>query len=127
MFLSTSNICCRWDIPDELPDLPISSETRHNLFLVLKEALNNIVKHSRATEVTVRFALRDNALAFSIQDNGKGFSTETNSGFGVGISSMSKRVRQMGGNFDLSSSPGQGTLIKIEIDLNVTRRSGTAK
>src|SRR5439155_5923365 len=58
------------DVPTGLPDSPLSAEQRHNLFLIIKEALNNVFKHSGATEVWFRLRMDDLQLSISIEDNG---------------------------------------------------------
>jgi signal transduction histidine kinase len=114
-FLGMTSIRCRLDMLADLPHWPLSSEARHSLFLVVKEALNNIVKHSGATEVWVRLQTRNSELIFTIEDNGKGFSTLCLSGFGNGMGNMEKRVLDIGGRFALTSQPGKGTRIEISI------------
>jgi len=114
-FLATTSIQCRLDIPTDLPDRPVSSETRHNLYLVIKEALHNIAKHSGASEVWLRLRLRETTLCISIEDNGRGFSTSDISIFGNGLGNMRKRVERVGGVFELVTEPGKGTRIELQI------------
>ncbi|MEP6664054.1 MAG: two-component regulator propeller domain-containing protein, partial [Verrucomicrobiota bacterium] len=84
---------CRFDIPERFPDYPVSAEVRHNLFLAVKEVLNNVVKHSAATEVWLRMALVDSELRVSIDDNGKGFSLEGIRQFGNGLGNIKKPAK----------------------------------
>jgi signal transduction histidine kinase len=71
-FLRMAGLRCRMDLPTELPRWPMDAETRYNLFLALKEALNNIVRHAHATEVRVGLRLANNSFTLVIEDNGQG-------------------------------------------------------
>jgi signal transduction histidine kinase len=117
-FFQGSPIRCRLDIPPGLPAYPLSAELRHNLFLTVKEALNNIVKHSRATEAHVQLAVGRSALELVIQDNGVGFSTETANFARIGLSNMRERVAEIGGRIQIVSQPQNGTRICLWIPLN---------
>lgn len=116
-FLEASGIQCRFDVPGELPHIPLSSEVRHNVLLVVKEALNNAAKHSRATEVSLGIQVDDEALRVSIEDNGRGFDQSVTSSRGNGLQNMDKRMRNIGGTLELSSEPGKGTRIRLQIPL----------
>ena len=72
-FLRDARIRCRFDIASDLPHHPLSLEQRRNLLLVAREALNNIIKHSRASEVRIGVSGASQRLELSIQDNGRGF------------------------------------------------------
>lgn len=72
-FLSTTGIRCRIDMPVQLPPWVLTAEIRHNVFLVVKEALNNVVKHARASEVRISLELLDEGFLLMISDNGCGF------------------------------------------------------
>lgn len=76
-YLGAAHIRCRIDIPTLLPQWPVSSETRHHLFMVLKESLNNIVKHAQPTEVWLRVTLHERAFTLAIEDNGCGMKKAT--------------------------------------------------
>jgi signal transduction histidine kinase len=69
-FLRSANIRCRVDLLENAPDHPVSAEVRHNLLLVVKEALNNIVRHSGATEARLRVQLMKERACMIIEDNG---------------------------------------------------------
>ena len=72
-YLTVAGILCRLDVPEHLPSLPLSADVRHNLFLAVKEALNNIVKHAQAREVRLRLIQEQGRLSFVIEDDGRGF------------------------------------------------------
>jgi ligand-binding sensor domain-containing protein/signal transduction histidine kinase len=114
-FLNNSGIQCFFDVQKDLPPRAISSEVRHNIFLVTKEALNNIAKHSGATEV--RFSLHAAAarLDISMQDNGKGFSRDAVSSLSNGLHNMDERLKNIGSHCVISSEPGKGTRVQMGI------------
>ncbi|MDB6024946.1 MAG: putative two-component system sensor kinase [Verrucomicrobiales bacterium] len=116
-FLGKASIRCRLDLPDELPEFPASSEMRHNVYLVVKEALNNIAKYAQATEVWIRLKVDGTRLSLAIEDNGKGFSNDQTSVFGNGLTNMRKRIEEVGGRFCIASEPGKGTRIEIQISV----------
>jgi signal transduction histidine kinase len=76
-FLSLQGIRCRLDVPVNLADRPVSSQTRHNLFLAFKEALNNVARHASASEVRIALQLNATTLVVEVQDDGKGFAPDT--------------------------------------------------
>ena len=117
--LTISSIRCRFDVPDELPDYFLSSEVRNHVFLVVREALNNVIKHSDASEVWFRLRASSGALSFAIEDNGKGFLTANHSAFGNGLQNMARRMKNLGGSFRLWSQPGKGTQIQVEVPIKV--------
>ena len=57
-FLGRCSIACRFDVADDLPDLPLGPELRHNLFLVAREAVNNVAKHSGASVAKINARLK---------------------------------------------------------------------
>lgn len=96
----------------------IPREKEINLVRILQEALANIIKHAKASHVHVRVAVASNNIIFSIHDNGLGFDTDpAGSGNkpGLGLTSISERVRILGGTLQLESGHGRGTTITITI------------
>jgi ligand-binding sensor domain-containing protein/signal transduction histidine kinase len=126
-YFARTSIRCRLDVPDELPGLPLSSEVRHNIVLVVKEAINNAVKYSAGSEVRFRLQLEnapnpvrgglvtDSMLLIVIEDNGRGFSTGAVSGLGNGLLNMRKRMENIAGSCEISSEPGKGTRVQLRI------------
>ncbi|GAB3802018.1 hypothetical protein GCM10028819_30470 [Spirosoma humi] len=88
--------------------LPISMEVRRNLYLIGKEAINNLVKYSQASQATMRFEHQKEQLRVVIEDNGRGFDTAQPSQR-TGQSSMQQRAKAMGGSLEVRSAPEQGT------------------
>lgn len=101
----------RLDFPDELPETKLSGAARHALFLATKEALHNAIKHSDASEISLSFQATSNALRIVVEDNGKGFKEARE--FGVGLHSMQKRLREIGGMCAIRSEIGKGTRVEF--------------
>lgn len=116
-FFKAANIRCRLDIPPGLPPQPLSAELRHNLFLAVKEGLNNVAKHSAASEVHIGVALKDSKLEIGIEDNGSGFAMNGSDTLGNGLSNMKHRIEEIGGTFSLESKPAKGTRLHFEVPL----------
>ncbi len=72
-FLRVADIRCRMDLPVTLPAARVEAELRYNLFLALKETLNNVVKHAHATEVWLRLRIEPKTFTLIVEDNGRGF------------------------------------------------------
>lgn len=87
-------------------------ETRRNLYLIVKEALNNLVKHSGATEATVQLTRVKNTVSVHVSDNGTGFDIAKATGRN-GLRNMQIRATEAGGSLDIVSEPGRGTQINI--------------
>ena len=94
----------------EAERLPAPVETA--LFRIVQEAVNNVVKHAGARRVEVSLARDDGFVSLGVADDGQGFDPDApRSGQHVGLSSMRERVVQLGGQFELQSKPGQGTVL----------------
>ena len=116
-FLRTASVQCRLDVPPGMPDLPLNAEQRHTLFLVVKEALANAAKHSAASEVRLRVALRDSRLALIIEDNGRGFDTAALKPGRNGLKNIDSRMQHLGGRASIRSVPNEGTRVELELPL----------
>jgi len=123
-FLSAAGIRCRLDVPVYLPSWALTAEIRHNVFLALKEALHNVVKHAAATEVRVSLQLEPDGFMLLVADNGRGFQLAsqeehtpdgTRIGAGNGLSNMKKRLEEIGGGCEWNTGPGEGTRIQFVI------------
>lgn len=118
--LAVGQVSCRLDIPMDLPAIPLEAEKRHDLFLVFKEALNNIIKHSGASEVRISLQLLPEALLLIVEDNGTGFDlAHAGSSKGNGLLNMRNRLQRVGGRVGLWSQSGKGT--KVEMYLPIAR------
>lgn len=101
-------------VPSEIPERDVSGVKRRNIFLVLKESLNNIMKHANASEVTVTIQFNHQMLV-EINDNGKGIDEEKLNQFGNGLKNMQRRMESIGGSFNISSNNGTTTKLEIPI------------
>jgi signal transduction histidine kinase len=117
-FLAGLKVACRVQIPNSFPDLVVPGEVRHHLFLVVKEALNNAIRHGNATEINFRVRVNQDGLAISITDNGSGFDTSARSN-GYGLVNLRKRLEHLHGRCELESTPGAGTTVSLQLPLPV--------
>jgi signal transduction histidine kinase len=115
-YLSGLKVACRVQIPNSFPNQVISGEVRHHLFLAVKEALNNAVRHGSASEIGFRIRLAEDRLWISITDNGSGFDTLGRSN-GYGLANLRNRLEHLHGHCELESSPGAGTTVCLQFPL----------
>jgi signal transduction histidine kinase len=116
-YLSVSDLQCKIEVSEDLPARHVSAEMRHNIFLVIKEGLNNIVKHSEATSVRAGVRYVNSLLEITLEDNGRGFSLETVGKFSDGLANMRRRMEEIGGTFDIEGKLHQGTNLKVSVPL----------
>ena len=117
-FFRLTPIRCRLDVAEHIPACPLTPEVRHDLFMVTKEAMNNVIKHSAATEVWLRLAVKDGVFRMLLEDNGCGFRpAESEDSDRNGLRNMRARVEGFGGVFEILSRLGQGTSLSISIPL----------
>jgi signal transduction histidine kinase len=114
-FLGLAGIGWRLEGDAVTPDRLMGSRPRYQLFLVFKEALNNVVRHAGAGEVRVRFAVERDGLCLEICDNGRGLPQDGAFETMSGISNMKARIERMGGRFDLVSSAARGTTVQLQL------------
>jgi signal transduction histidine kinase len=109
--LNAKDIELKWQMPSDidLPDLPF--ETKRNLFLAFKEAINNIVKHAHTPSVFVEGICQNDIFILKIKDNGKGFDENTLKNRGSGLSNFEKRMDAIGGTVSIESALNDGTSI----------------
>ncbi len=115
--LQLAGIRCRFDAASPLPRRPLRAETRHHLFMALKEALNNVVKHARASQVDISISADSDRLTVGIRDNGCGFIYDAACASGNGLANMKARLESVGGRFACESAPGRGTRITLTMKL----------
>ena len=109
---------CRLDLPHDLPATPLPPDVRHNIFLIVKEALTNALKHAGAGEVQVRAKITGDTLEILVQDDGKGFDLSSSSeNRRNGLGNMRRRAEAIGGELELQSTIGKGTTVKLSVDL----------
>ena len=109
---------CRLDVPDELPARTLPPDVRHNIFLIVKETLTNVLKHAGATEAHLQIKAASQFLEIVITDNGQGFDVSAASAEGKrnGLDNMRRRANAVGGRLALESSQGKGTRMEFSVE-----------
>ncbi|MBS1520301.1 MAG: hypothetical protein JST50_04855 [Bacteroidetes bacterium] len=103
-------------IQPDIKDLKLSMESRQHLYLMIKESINNIVKHANCTKASIAATYKDHLLNVVIDDNGKGFKTDKNRS-GNGLINLKERAVKMGANVQIESVPRKGTMVAISIKI----------
>jgi signal transduction histidine kinase len=136
-WLATAGFRCRLDLPLQFPEWRLTSELRHNVFLAFKEALHNAVKHSGASEVLIRLAVKEKSFALSVEDNGRGFAVDEKmktasvapdrAAAGNGLDNMRRRLAAVGGSCEIQSAPGAGTRVIFSVQFKASAGAGTGR
>ncbi|KYP14862.1 MAG: hypothetical protein A1D16_07660 [Flavihumibacter sp. CACIAM 22H1] len=113
-FFDTTEIRCLVEYPENLPNIEMSGEKRRNVFLCIKEALHNTLKHSQATEVKIIFKIGPH-LVIQIIDNGIGVKESNMREFSNGLTNMKKRMDTIDGHFNIRDE--NGTTVTLSIPL----------
>ena len=111
-YLSNHHIEVDINQPEEIPDIEMSGERRRNIYLAVKESLHNVVKHARATSVSVSFVM-NGTLDIHVLDNGKGINNDNPAGNGMG--NMAKRMEDIGGKMNLVEGVGAHLVFSVPI------------
>jgi len=98
--------------PEAQHDIRLGADMRREVFLIFKESVNNMVRHSGCTEANIEFLIESGWLELKIRDNGKGFEPD-HDGDGNGLVSMRQRTARIGGTLDISSNNGKGTVVRL--------------
>ena len=114
-FLENTNINCHFESAEYIPPTEISGEKRRNIFLCVKESLNNIAKHSRAEDVWIKITHLPGSLEIDIHDNGVGINLQKLREFGNGLQNMKKRMESIDGTFSIANSDGTTTIITVPL------------
>jgi signal transduction histidine kinase len=114
-FLANTSIVCRFKIPIAFPATTLNGQIRHEVLMVVKETLNNIVRHADATEVKFQMSV-DDRLEICIADDGRGFDPEVDAE-GHGLRNCSVRLAKIGGSCEIEPVAGRGTTVRIQIPL----------
>lgn len=121
-FLNPTGIRCRLDVEPDLPAAEFDLPMRRNLFLAIKEALNNAAKYSSAAELFLRIYRANGLLLVIVEDNGVGFDPATLAGERNGMANMAQRLSEICGACVLWSEPGAGCRIAFSVPLEHRRR-----
>jgi signal transduction histidine kinase len=122
-YLAPLNISCRLELPSRWPDVPVRAQVRNQLTLAFQEALQNIVKHARATGVTLVIDYSEPQLTIRLTDNGFGLPADTNGAGKDGIANMGTRLASIGGSCSVRGCDrGSGTEVEFCVSLNPAAR-----
>jgi ligand-binding sensor domain-containing protein/signal transduction histidine kinase len=125
-YVAKAGMRCRLDLPAQVPAMTISAEVRHNLFLAVKEALNNAVKHAQASEISFLLKTQPDGFSFVIRDDGRGLAPDVtgappaDSGrvsSGHGLRNLVQRMEKIGGTCAIKSERGKGTEVVLTVRL----------
>ncbi|MEI6647853.1 MAG: histidine kinase [bacterium] len=118
-FLDAAGLRMRFDLPQEIAPTPMAGKTRHCLFLAVREALNNAVKHAHADLIKIELRLGATDLCIAVEDNGCGFllAESSPSGTHEGLENMRLRMEEISGRFNLTSNLGKGTKAEFIVPL----------
>jgi|WetSurMetagenome_2_1015567.scaffolds.fasta_scaffold15283_2 signal transduction histidine kinase/ligand-binding sensor domain-containing protein len=100
-------------IPETIPDMHLPDEIRKSIFLIFKEALNNIFKHAHATKVVIETQMQDGLFRLTLTDNGSGIAAGGTPSRGHGLRNMAKRAAEIGAEFSITRGPGGGTVVSL--------------
>ncbi|HXI94056.1 MAG TPA: two-component regulator propeller domain-containing protein, partial [Blastocatellia bacterium] len=114
------DIAFRFHERAEAEDAKLSADVRRQVFLIFKESVNNIVRHSGCKEADIEFRFEHGWLTLKVSDDGKGFDSEEESD-GHGLMSMRERAKALGGDLEVISHNGDGTTVMLRVA--VSRRS----
>jgi signal transduction histidine kinase/ligand-binding sensor domain-containing protein len=120
-FFRPTQLRTRLNLPTNLPDRPMSTDLRHELFLVVKESFNNIVRHADASEVNVELACENGQLRMAIVDDGKGLPKHSAGDGQDGLLNVRERINRMGGTVEISSNNGHGTKVEFHVPIVKTK------
>jgi signal transduction histidine kinase len=110
------NIKFQIHFPEQLAMLHIPMDMRRNVYLIAKEAINNLVKYSECQQAEIEFHEHHSKLVMTIQDNGKGFDPEAPSSRN-GLKNMQRRADQIKATLDIFSEAGKGSRIQLQLKI----------
>lgn len=113
-YFDKTPIECKVNTPATIPDMEITGDKRRNIFLCVKETLNNVLKHSKATLVTINIEA-NHSLNIEIADNGVGIDLQNLRQFGNGLKNIARRMEVIGGTFTIENK--KGTITNLELVL----------
>lgn len=114
-YLQDFEISLRIDAEENMQEVELGTEVRHDAFLCIREALTNVVRHANASMVTLHIFESDKKMNVKISDNGCGFKPENVDYFSNGLKNMGSRIQKYGGKVEITSEIGLGTSVLLEI------------
>ena len=113
-YFENTPVECRINTPQDIADKELAGDKRRNIFLCVKETLNNAWKHSGASVITIDIETNDN-LQIQIADNGKGIDMQKLRQFGNGLKNIARRMESIGGTFTIKNDNGAVTTLKLPL------------
>lgn len=113
-YFENTPVTCKVNTPDNIPDKELTGDKRRNIFLSVKESLNNVLKHAGATAVSIDIRTNDQLL-IRISDNGKGIDMGNLREFGNGLKNMKRRMESIGGKFSIENKNGTVTTLSLPL------------
>jgi two-component system, NarL family, sensor histidine kinase DesK len=113
-YLEGTSVRCEVNIPDYIPEQELSGDKRRNIFLCVKETLNNMLKHSRAHQLTIDITTKDE-LIIKIVDDGVGIKLQNIRQFGNGLQNIEHRMKSIGGNFEIRNNHGTESILTLPL------------
>jgi signal transduction histidine kinase len=114
-YLENTNIDCHFSNPEVISPIEISGEKRRNIYLCIKETLNNTVKYAKATKVWMNVIVLQHQLTITLQDNGIGINKDKQREFGNGLINMQKRMESINGSFKIENKNGTLTTFVVPL------------
>lgn len=121
-FTRRTHLPVLFEADESLPQFPDAYNI--TLYRALQEALTNVVKHARASQVWVDLSVEDDCVTLTVQDNGIGFRQEKTASDGIGLAGLRERIAVAGGTLNISSTPKRGTVLSVQFPLLQTDSKG---
>jgi len=118
-FFQSTPVTCLQEVCPQPPECMMPGKLRRDILLLVKEALNNVLKHSRASEVRLRINVRKGMMRITIRDNGQGFAGAPDAQR-HGMEGMRRRAENAGMKVTLRSQAGHGMLVALRVKLPLT-------
>jgi len=115
--LDLAGVACGLDIAEDLPEQALDPTFRQEIFFAFKEALTNVVRHARATQVWLRISVREQRLVVEVADNGRGFNLAGRPAGSDGLANMKERLNTLGGACEIVSDAKNGTTVRLTAPL----------
>jgi signal transduction histidine kinase len=122
-FLRPAGVKFRFDTPADLPESVLGTEDRHQLFLAVREALTNVVKHAHAQKVRIRLECNAARFIVHVEDDGRGIPEGETAPGADGLHSMRSRMEAVGGGFVANKRDGGGTALRFTVPLDKPRKA----
>ncbi len=113
-YFDGTQVDCSLKVPENIPATELAGDRRRNIFLCLKETLNNILKHAGASRVEIEIRI-ENDLIIRIADNGKGIDLEKLRQFGNGLKNIARRMESIGGTYQIENKNGTITTLVLPL------------